>query len=98
MMEEIIKDNSFIIDELRSSIIKLNRIVEEKQNRIRYLEQYLLAPQYDKGAIVYVIDKENKQYIVDGVVCYDVSYPIYNLISVDNEEDIETIVEVDIYS
>ena len=97
-MEETRKDNSFIIDELRSSIIKLNRIVEQKQNRIKYLEQYLLAPQYDKGAIVYVIGKDDKQYIVDCVVCYDISYPVYNLISVDNKEDIETIVEIDIYN
>ena len=97
-MEETRKDNSFIIDELRLSIIKLNRIVEQKQNRIKYLEQYLSRPQYDKGDIVYVIGKENKEYIVDCVVCYDISYHVYNLISVDNKEDIETIVEVDIYN
>ena len=76
-------------------IQRLNEVILELKETITDLQQYLVPPKFKTGDIVKFY-ANNELYIVEDFVCYDTSYPLYNIHAVHNKEDFETISEVDL--
>lgn len=76
-------------------IQRLNKVILELKETITDLQQYLVPPKFKTGDIVkfYV---NNELYIVEDFVCYDTSYPLYNIYAVSDSKDFETVSEVDL--
>jgi hypothetical protein len=76
-------------------IERLNNLVLQLQETIADLQQYLVPPKFKKGDIVKFY-ANGELYIVEDFVCYDTSYALYNIHAVSNENDFETVSEVDL--
>ena len=76
-------------------IQRLNEVILQLKETITDLQQYLVPPKFKVGDIVKFY-ANNELYIVEDFVCYDTSYPLYNIYAVSNKEDFETVLEVDI--
>ena len=77
-------------------IQRLNEVILQLKETITDLQQYLVPPKFKQGDIVNVISMPNVLYIVDDFVCYDNCYAMYNVHAVNNNEDFETVSEIDL--
>jgi hypothetical protein len=76
-------------------IQRLNKVILELKETITDLQQYLVPPKFKTGDIVKFY-ANNELYIVEDFVCYDTSYPLYNIHAVSDSKDFETVSEVDL--
>lgn len=76
-------------------IQRLNNLVLQLKETITDLQQYLVPPKFKTGDIVKFY-ANNELYIVEDFVCYDTSYPLYNIHAVNDSKDFETVSEVDL--
>jgi hypothetical protein len=77
-------------------IQRLNEVILQLKETITDLQQYLVPSKFKQGDIVNVIGMPNVLYIVDDFVCYDNCYAMYNVHAVNNNEDFETVSEIDL--
>lgn len=80
----------------QKEINRLNAIILEQKETISDLQQYLTPPKFKTGDIVSVLGISDSLYVVDDFVCYDTSYPVYNIYAVANRNDFETVSEIDL--
>jgi hypothetical protein len=76
-------------------IERLNQLVLQLQETIVDLQQYLVPPKFKQGDIVKFY-ANGELYIVEDFVCYDTSYPLYNIHAVSDSNNFETVSEVDL--
>jgi hypothetical protein len=76
-------------------IERLNNLVLQLQETVADLQQYLVPPKFKQGDIVKFY-ANGELYIVEDFVCYDTSYPLYNIHAVSDSNNFETVSEVDL--
>lgn len=94
--EKLVQHLNNKIDSLREQLRSCNSIIKDQEELIKELTSYLLTPSYKAGDIVKVLGIEDNLYKIEDFM-YDQSYPIYNLININDANDIQSIPEIDLY-